>query len=59
MHEAYNSISTPMMSESIIFAHQGDSFLDLRLYRSTVGALQYVAVTHLEMTLVSILKFVN
>lgn len=44
MHNA-NSISTPMMSGSVLSACGGEKFGDVRLYRSTVGALQYVPCT--------------
>ncbi|KAL0553541.1 hypothetical protein IC582_007439 [Cucumis melo] len=39
-------ISTPMISGSLLSAFQGEPFHDVRLYRSVVGALQYVTLTH-------------
>lgn len=47
MSEA-NSISTPMVSGPIISAFHGEKFTDIHLYRSTVGALQYVTLTRPE-----------
>lgn len=43
-----NPISTPMMSGSILSAFHGEKFADLKLYRSTIGALQYVTITRPE-----------
>lgn len=44
------SISTPMVSGSVLSAYHGERFDDVRLYRSIVGALQYVTLTRLEIT---------
>uniref|UniRef100_A0A2N9HY12 Reverse transcriptase Ty1/copia-type domain-containing protein n=1 Tax=Fagus sylvatica TaxID=28930 RepID=A0A2N9HY12_FAGSY len=38
-------ITTPMASTSSLSAFEGELFPDLTLYRSTVGALQYLALT--------------
>ncbi|KAL4014736.1 hypothetical protein IC575_026952 [Cucumis melo] len=43
-------ISTSMVSGQLVFAHQGENFHDVYLYRSTVGALQYATLTHLEIS---------
>lgn len=43
-----NSIATPMISGSVISAFHGEKFQDVKLYRSTVGALQYVTLTRPE-----------
>lgn len=44
------SIVTPMVGGSIILAHQGESFSDVYLFRSIVGALQYVTLTQPEIS---------
>ncbi|XP_022154966.1 uncharacterized protein LOC111022111 [Momordica charantia] len=49
IHEA-NALSSPMISGSIVSAFHGDPFHDVFLYRSTVGALQYVTITRPELT---------
>lgn len=45
-----NPISTPMVSGPILSAYQGESFADVHLYRSVVGALQYVTLTRPEIS---------
>lgn len=49
MHEV-KAIATPMVSGSVVLAYHGESFNDLYLYRSVVGALQYVTLTRLEIS---------
>lgn len=44
------AIATPMVSGSVIMAHQGETFSDPYLYRSIVGALQYVTLTRPEIS---------
>ena len=39
-------ISTPMASSTNLSAYEGEPFLDQTLFRSTVGALQYLSITH-------------
>ncbi|XP_022158604.1 F-box protein PP2-A13-like [Momordica charantia] len=46
--DTINAISTPMLSGTIPSAFQGEVFPDLHLYRSTVGALQYVTIARPE-----------
>lgn len=48
MHES-NPIATPMISGSVLSAFKGEKFADPHLYRSTVGALQYVTITRPEL----------
>jgi hypothetical protein len=38
-------VSTPMASSSILSAFEGELFDDPTLYRSTIGALQYLSIT--------------
>lgn len=45
-----NSTVTPMVSSSIPLAHQGELFSYSYLYRSIVGALQYVTLTRPEIS---------
>lgn len=42
------AISTPMVSGILVSSRHGDKFQDVHLYRSIVGALQYVTLTQLE-----------
>lgn len=44
------SIATPMVSGSFLSAFGGKKFHDVRLYRSTVGALQYATLTRPEIS---------
>jgi hypothetical protein len=44
MHEA-KPVSSPMASTTSLTAHEGESFADVTLFRSTVGALQYLSLT--------------
>lgn len=44
------TISTPMVSGSIVSAYHGENFTDPYLYRSIVGALQYVTLTRPEIS---------
>lgn len=44
------SISTYMVSGPLLSAHQGELFHDTFLYRCAVGALQYVTLTHPELS---------
>jgi|UniRef100_A0A2N9GUC8 hypothetical protein len=44
MHEA-KPVSSPMASTTSLTAHEGESFTDVTLFRSTVGALQYLSLT--------------
>jgi hypothetical protein len=44
MHEA-KPVSSPMASTTSLTAHEGESFSDVTLFRSTVGALQYLSLT--------------
>uniref|UniRef100_A0A2N9F0Q4 Reverse transcriptase Ty1/copia-type domain-containing protein n=1 Tax=Fagus sylvatica TaxID=28930 RepID=A0A2N9F0Q4_FAGSY len=44
MHEA-KPVSSPMASTTSLTAHEGESFPDVTLFRSTVGALQYLSLT--------------
>lgn len=39
------SIATSMVSGSIVSAYHGESFIDVYLYRSIIGARQYVTLT--------------
>lgn len=39
------SIATLMVSGSLLSAHHSESFSDVYLYRSIVGAMQYVTLT--------------
>lgn len=48
MHGA-NPISTPMVSGHVLSTFQGEKFVDPHLYRSIVGALQYVTITRPEL----------
>ncbi|XP_015965636.1 uncharacterized mitochondrial protein AtMg00810-like [Arachis duranensis] len=43
--ETANLMPTPMMSYTKLSAHYSEHFHDLRLYRSIVGALQYLIIT--------------
>lgn len=43
-----NAIATPMISGSLLSAYGGEKFGDVRLYRSTVGALQYATLNRPE-----------
>lgn len=43
-----NSLPTPMISGLQLFKYKGDPFVDRKLYRRIVGALQYVTITRLE-----------
>lgn len=43
-----NPIAIPMISGSVLSANQGEKFSDVKLYRSTVGALQYANLTRPE-----------
>lgn len=43
-------ITTPMVSGSLLSSRQGEKFSDVRLYRSTVGALQYATITRPELS---------
>lgn len=43
-------ISTPVSSGSKLSAFQGDYFADVSLYRSLVGALQYLTITRPDIT---------
>jgi hypothetical protein len=38
-------VSSPMSSTTSLTAHEGESFSDATLFRSTVGALQYLSLT--------------
>lgn len=49
MHEA-RGISTAMVSGAVRSTFHGEKFHDVKLYRSTVGALQYVTLTRPEIT---------
>lgn len=44
------SISTPMISDPLLSAHQRDTFFDPHLYRSVVEASQYATLTHLKLS---------
>jgi hypothetical protein len=44
MHEA-KPVSSLMASTTSLTAHEGESFADVTLFRSTVGALQYLSLT--------------
>ena len=39
-------VGSPMSSTTCLTAHKGESFQDATLFRSTVGALQYLSLTH-------------
>jgi hypothetical protein len=39
-------VSTPMASSTNLSAYEGEPFPDQTLFRSTVGALQYLSITH-------------
>uniref|UniRef100_A0A2N9HQK3 Reverse transcriptase Ty1/copia-type domain-containing protein n=1 Tax=Fagus sylvatica TaxID=28930 RepID=A0A2N9HQK3_FAGSY len=41
-------VSSPMASTTSLMAHEGEAFLDVTLFRSTVGALQYLSLTRLD-----------
>jgi hypothetical protein len=43
-------VHTPMASTTHLSAHEGDLFSDPTLYRSTVGALQYLCITRPEIS---------
>uniref|UniRef100_A0A2N9IMK5 Reverse transcriptase Ty1/copia-type domain-containing protein n=1 Tax=Fagus sylvatica TaxID=28930 RepID=A0A2N9IMK5_FAGSY len=38
-------VSTPMASTTSLTAHEGESFSDVTLFQSTIGALQYLSLT--------------
>jgi hypothetical protein len=41
-------VSSPMASTTSLTAHEGESFSDVTLFRSTIGALQYLSLTRLD-----------
>uniref|UniRef100_A0A2N9FEJ6 Reverse transcriptase Ty1/copia-type domain-containing protein n=1 Tax=Fagus sylvatica TaxID=28930 RepID=A0A2N9FEJ6_FAGSY len=41
-------VSSPMASTTNLTAHEGEAFLDVTLFRSTVGTLQYLSLTRLD-----------
>lgn len=43
-------VATPMSSSARLYASNGDSFPDTTLYRSVVGALQYLTITRPEIS---------
>ena len=45
-------LSSPMASSTNLFVFEGDPLLDATLYRSTVGALQYLSLTRLDITFI-------
>ncbi|XP_038890589.1 uncharacterized mitochondrial protein AtMg00810-like [Benincasa hispida] len=45
-----NVIATPIVSGSVLSAFHGERFVDVRLYRSIVGALQYITLTRREIS---------
>ncbi|KAF5451755.1 hypothetical protein F2P56_026832 [Juglans regia] len=38
-------VSSPMAASTRLFAYEGEQFSDHTLYRSTIGALQYLCIT--------------
>ena len=47
-----NLVISPMAQSTSLFAFEGDPFSDVTLYRSTVGALQYLSITRLDISFI-------
>jgi hypothetical protein len=43
-------VCSPMSSTTSLTAHEGESFPDVTLFRSTIGALQYLSFTRLDIS---------